>query len=139
VQSSNEEDYNGGHNKSPSGSPRSFVGRRFLWLCKKNAPGKRRENPWGRSGTDTWAYYLRHWFTRYGIASSLHIVLRYKQTKATPKDGQCEGKLAAQRPHKEDCYIIAFSKDLLPFRFIQIRSAAIRSKAPDPYPAGMSK
>ena len=31
-----------------------------------------------------WTYNLRHWFTKYGIASGLHIVLRYRRPESLP-------------------------------------------------------
>jgi len=49
-------------------------------LCvEKHAP--RGRDPGTCSGPDMVIYYLRHWFTRYGITSSLPIVLRYKRER----------------------------------------------------------
>ena len=48
-------------------------------LKEEHAP--RRGGPGACSDTYMLTYCLRHWFTRYDIASGLHIVLRYKLTE----------------------------------------------------------
>ena len=65
----------------------------FFMGNKKHAPN-RKEKPGACSDSYMMTYCLRHWLPRYATTHGLNIVLRYKQTKATPKDGPCTNKYA---------------------------------------------
>jgi hypothetical protein len=55
----------------------------FLFAHRKTRP-EEEENPGACSDIYMLTYCLRHWFTRYGIASGLPIVLRYKRPESLP-------------------------------------------------------
>ena len=55
-------------------------------MQKEHVPG--RGGSGACSGPDMSTYYLRHWFTRYGISRCLHIVLRYDQAKKARPQGR---------------------------------------------------